>query len=222
VAYFDTDDRVIQNLDGWHLQASPETDFLVKRKALDRAVWALVILCERKDPYTARHQLRVAELAHAVGKEMGLSDEQLDGICVMSMVHDIGKLVLPNEILNKPGRLTPEEFNLVRSHPKTGYDVLKGLEFPWPVAEVILQHHERLDGSGYPAGLYGDDIILEARILGVVDVFESMVSHRPYRPACGAKAGLRELIRNSGVLYDPVVVEAFCRLGGKRILCFNI
>lgn len=222
MAHFDINDEVSRNLDGWHLQVSIETDFFVKRKALDRAVWALVILCERKDPYTAKHQLRVAELAYAVGKEMGLSDEQLDGMCVMSIVHDIGKVVLPNEILNKPGRLTPEEFNLVKSHPKTGYEVLKSLEFPWPVAEAILQHHERLDGSGYPAGLCGDDIILEARVLGVVDVFESMVSHRPYRPACGAKEGLRELVKNSGILYDPVVVEAFCRLGGKRILYLDI
>lgn len=203
------------------LQDTDESSFLVQRRLTDRAVWALVALCEKKDPYTAWHQLRVAELAYAVGKEIGMDEKQLDGMCVMGLVHDIGKVILPSEILNKSDKLTAEEFSLIRSHPKVGYDVLKNLEFPWPVAEVVLQHHERLDGSGYPEGLRTNDILMEAKILAVVDVFESMTSRRPYRPACGLEHTLEELVRNSGVLYDPAAVEAICLLGKRQISYFN-
>lgn len=184
----------------------------VEQKVLNRAVWAMVTLCEKRDPYTAEHQIRVAQLAYAVGKEMGLSEQQNEGMCVMGLVHDIGKITLPGEILNKPGRLSAEEFNLVKSHPRIGHEVLENLEFPWPVARVVLCHHERLDGSGYPEGLGGEEIILEARILAVADVFDSMVSHRPYRSAHSPEEALEEIVRYRGILYDPEVVNCLCRV----------
>ncbi len=190
-------------------------EFVVEQKVLNKAIWAMVTLCEKKDAYTAEHQLRVAQLAYALGKELGLSEQQNDGICVMGMVHDIGKVTLPGEILNKPGRLSAEEFNLVKSHSKVGHDVLKNLEFPWPVAQVVLHHHERLDGSGYPTGLRGDEIILEARIVAVADVFDSMVSHRPYRPAHSPEEALEEIVRCRDILYDPDVVNCLCRISEK-------
>lgn len=193
-------------------------DFGAEQKTLNKAVWAMVTLCERKDPYTAEHQLRVAQLAYAVGKELGLSEQQSEGICVMGMVHDIGKVTLPGDILNKPGRLSAEEFNLVKSHPRVGHDVLENLDFPWPVARVVLCHHERLNGSGYPAGLRGDEIILEARILAVADVFDSMVSHRPYRPAYSPEEALEEIVNYKDVLYDPDVVDCLCRVSEKCLL----
>jgi len=185
------------------------------QKMLNTAVWALVTLCEEKDPCVAEHQLRVAELAYAVGKEMGLSEQQSEGICVMGLVHDIGKITLPGEILNKTGRLNVEEFNLVKSHPRVGYNVLQNLEFPWPVAQAVLHHHERLDGSGYPDGLRGDEIILEAKILAVADVFDSMISHRPYRPAYSPERALEEIVRHRGILYDPGAVDGLCQVNGK-------
>lgn len=202
----------------WGLPGSKgraESGFTTERKVLNRAVWAMVTLCEKKDPYIAEHQLRVAQLAYTLGKELGLSEQQNEGICVMGMVHDIGKVVLPSEILNKPGMLSGEEFNLVKSHPKIGHEVLKNLEFPWPVAQAVLYHHERLDGSGYPAGLRGREIIHEAKILAVADVFDSMVSHRPYRPAHSLKEALEEIVRCRGILYDPDVVNCLCQISEK-------
>jgi len=151
---------------------------------------------------------------------MGLPDEQIYGIRIIGVVHDIGKIAVPGDILSKPGRLSTEELSIIKTHPQVAYDVLKNLEFPWPVAETVLQHHERLDGSGYPNGISGEAIILEARILCVADVVESMVSHRPYRPALGAERALREIVRNKGVLYDPAVAEACSKLssnGGFRL-----
>ena len=184
-------------------------------RMLNGTVEAMASLCEKIDPYTAGHQRRVARLACAIAKKMGLSDEQVYGIRVIGVVHDIGKMALPDEILSKPGVLNAEELSIVQTHPQVAYDVLKNLEFPWPVAQTVLQHHERVDGSGYPNKLAGEDIILEARILCVADVVESMVSHRPYRPAPGLEKALEEIELNSGVLYDPMVADACSKLSSN-------
>jgi HD-GYP domain-containing protein (c-di-GMP phosphodiesterase class II) len=184
-------------------------------RMLNGTVEAMASLCEKIDPYTAGHQRRVARLACAIAKKMGLSDEQVYGIRVIGVVHDIGKMALPDEILSKPGVLNAEELSIVQTHPQVAYDVLKNLEFPWPVAQTVLQHHERVDGSGYPNKLAGEDIILEARILCVADVVESMVSHRPYRLAPGLEKAMEEIELNSGVLYDPMVADACSKLSSN-------
>jgi putative nucleotidyltransferase with HDIG domain len=182
------------------------------RRTLEAAVSSLASAVEIRDPYIAGHQRRVAELACAIAEEMGLSQEQIDGLRMAALVHDIGKISVPAGILSKPGRLTEPEFEIIKVHPQVGYDILKGIEFPWPVAEIVLQHHERLDGSGYPQGLKGDEILLEARILGVADVVEAMSSHRPYRPAHSIDKALEEISQNRGVLYDPEVIDACLKL----------
>jgi len=178
------------------------------RKTMRATIQAIALTVKTRDPYTAGHQRRVADLARAIATEMGLSREQVDGIRMAGVIHDLGKISVPTEILSKPGRLTEIEFNLIKAHPQVGYDILKRIEFPWPIAQTVLQHHERLDGSGYPAGLSGEEILLEARILGLSDVVEAMCSHRPYWPALGIDKALEEISRNRGVLYDPNVVDA--------------
>lgn len=170
------------------------------------------LMVEQRDPYTAGHERRVGELAAAIGEEMGLSEMTIKGLRLTGYVHDIGKIAVPAELLAKPSRLTDAEMALIKVHPQAGYDVLKNVEFPWPLAETILQHHERLDGSGYPRGLRGDAILPEARIIMVADVVESMSSHRPYRPGRGIEAALMEIEQNSGKYYDPEVVKACVRL----------
>jgi len=178
------------------------------RKALGATIQAMALTVEAKDAYTAGHQQRSTNLARAIATKMGLSEEQIDSIRMAGVIHDIGKISVPGEILSKPGRLTDIEFSLIRTHPQVGYDILKPIEFPWPVAQIVLQHHERIDGSGYPAGLTRDEIMLEARILAVADVVEAMSSHRPYRPAWSIDEALGEIRQNRGVLYDPEVVDA--------------
>jgi putative nucleotidyltransferase with HDIG domain len=167
---------------------------------------------EIRDPYTFGHQRRVTHLATAIAKEMALSPDQIEGIAVAGNLHDIGKINVPSEILNKPGKLSDIEFALIKSHPQAGYEIVKDIEFPWPVAEVLLQHHERMNGSGYPRGLAGGDILLEARIMAVADVVEAMASHRPYRPTLGIDKALEEIVQNKGILYDPDVVDACLKL----------
>lgn len=181
-------------------------------QAMMATVEAVSTMVELRDPYTSGHERRVGELAAAIGGEMGLSMETITGLRMTGYVHDIGKISVPAEILSKPGRLTEIEFEIIKTHARSGYDVLKNVEFPWPLPEVILQHHERLDGSGYPQHLKGDEIILEARIMAVADVVESMASHRPYRPALGVDKALEEIERNSGKYYAPQVAEACLRL----------
>ena len=144
--------------------------------------------------------------------DMGLTDDQVEGVRITASLHDIGKIGVPAEILSKPGRLIDIEFNLIKNHPQTGYELLKDIEFPWPVAQIVLQHHERMDGSGYPQGLKSEDILLEARILAVADVVEAMASHRPYRAALGIEAALEEISKNEGILYDAEVVDACLKL----------
>jgi len=165
-----------------------------------------------RDPYTAGHERRVAEIAVVIGAELGFDARRQEGLRVAGHLHDVGKITIPSEILSKPGRISAVEYQLIQGHARAGYDVLKGVEFPWPVAQVALQHHERMDGSGYPQGLKGEAILFEARIMAVADVVESMSSHRPYRPALGVEAALAEIERGRGALYDPVVADACLKL----------
>ena len=178
------------------------------RHMLDGTVEALANTMEIRDPYTAGHQRRVAGIAGAIAEAMAFSEDRIQGIRVMSYLHDIGKIVVPADILSKPGNLNEHERGIIRTHPRVGHDILAGIRFPWPVALAILQHHERLDGSGYPDGLNGSDITTEARILAVADVVESMSSHRPYRASLGINAALEEIRAKSGLLYDSDVVGA--------------
>jgi PAS domain S-box-containing protein len=182
------------------------------RKAMGASIQALNRLVEMRDPYTAGHQRRVSDLARALAIEIGLSREQIDGIRMAGQIHDIGKISVPAEILTKPGRLNDMEFGIIKSHVQSGFDILKTIEFPWPIAQIVLQHHERIDGSGYPQGLLGEKILVEAKILGVADVVEAMVSHRPYRSALGIDRALEEISKNKGILYDQEVVDACLRL----------
>jgi putative nucleotidyltransferase with HDIG domain len=178
------------------------------RQAMGATLRTLALAVETKDPYTAGHHKRVADLARTIAMEMGLFDETLEGIRMAATLHDIGKIPLPAEILNKPGKLSAAEFQQVKTHAQTGYDVLKEVEFPWPVARIVWQHHERLDGSGYPLGLKGEEILPEARVLAVADVVEAMASHRSYRPMPGIDKALEEIGAQRGILYDPAVVDA--------------
>lgn len=177
-------------------------------RALNQTVQALAAAAEVRDPYTAGHQKRVTELAVAIAEKLGLSSERIDGLQVAGLMHDIGKLAIPSELLSKPSRLTDTERALIQEHPKVAHEILRAVEFPWPVAAIVLQHHERLDGSGYPLGLRGDGILLESRILAVADVVEAMASHRPYRPALGVQAALEEIRAGRGTRYDAQAVDA--------------
>lgn len=190
-------------------------------KTLQGIIRATARMVEVRDPYTAGHQERVAELAEAIAREMGLEESQVQAVNFASVIHDLGKIAVPPEILNKPGRLSEIEMELIKTHSQVGYDILKGIEFPWPVAEIILQHHEKIDGSGYPRGLKGEQILLEARIICVADVIEAISSHRPYRPALGMEVALREIRANAGKLYDPKVVEHCLNLIEKKGFVFS-
>ncbi len=182
------------------------------RKTLLDAVLAIAATVEMRDPYTAGHQRRVAEIATGIAGELQLDAAAIEGLRLACVVHDVGKVKVPAEILNKPGRLTELEFALIKNHPQDGYDVLREIDFPWPIARMVQQHHERLDGTGYPDGLRGDEILPEARILSVADVIEAMASHRPYRPGLGIEVALAEIEDKSGALFDPEVVNAALKL----------
>ena len=182
------------------------------KRALGATVQAIAVTVETRDPYTAGHQRRVANVACAIATEMSLSADQIDGIRMAAAIHDLGKISVPAEILSKPTKLTKLEFDLIKTHSQSGYDILKDIDFPWPVARTVLEHHERMNGSGYPHGLTGDNILLESRILSVADVVESMASHRPYRPTLGIGSALNEISKNKGVLYDLEVSDACLRL----------
>jgi putative nucleotidyltransferase with HDIG domain len=182
------------------------------RKALGGTIEVVASMVERRDPYTAGHQRRVANLARAIATEMGLSQDQIDAIRLAGVIHDLGKISVPVEILTYPGKLGDVEMALIKRHPDVGYETLKMIDFPWPLAQIVRQHHERMDGSGYPLGLTGEQIMPEARILCVADVVEAMVSHRPYRPALGLEKALDEISRNRGTFYDAMVVDAALKL----------
>jgi PAS domain S-box-containing protein/putative nucleotidyltransferase with HDIG domain len=185
-----------------------ERSFQNLEKAMNGTVQAIALTVESRDRYTAGHQKRVAQLGCAIARKMGFTSEQIQVIRIAGLLHDIGKISLPQEILSKPGKLTDIEFRLIKAHSQTAYDILKTVEFPWPIADIVVQHHERMNGSGYPSGIREDKLLIEARILGVADVVEAMSSHRPYRPPLGIDKALEEISRNSGILYDPSVVDA--------------
>jgi len=181
-------------------------------RLLEDTIGAIVTIVQKKDPYTAGHQQRVSQLACAIGREMGLNSEQIRVIRIASLLHDLGKVFIPTEILAKPGKLSKVEFSMVKSHPEADYQILKTIDFSCAIADIVRQHHERLDGSGYPLGLKGDAILLEARIISVADVVEAMVSSRPYRPAPGLEAAMKEIEEGKGKAYDPDAVDACTKL----------
>jgi response regulator RpfG family c-di-GMP phosphodiesterase len=178
------------------------------QRAMEGIIQAIAATVEMRDPYTAGHQARVAGIACAIGQAMGLAEDRVYGLRMAAVLHDVGKIAVPAEILSRPGQLTALEYGIIKNHPQYGYDILKKIEFPWPLATIVLQHHERMNGSGYPQGLKGDEIILEARILAVSDVLETIASHRPYRPSLGINHAIFELRQNRGILYDEEVVDS--------------
>lgn len=184
-------------------------------KLLFQTIKALSLMMAERDPYTFYHQERMSKVAAAIATEIGLTENDVNIIRLAATVHDIGKIRIPIEILSKPGPIDEFEFGIIKTHPQVGYDILKTIEFPWPIAQIVLQHHERLNGSGYPRGMTGKEILLESKILAVADVVESMASHRPYRPALGVNAALREIAENRDVLYDAFVVDACINLSKK-------
>jgi PAS domain S-box-containing protein/putative nucleotidyltransferase with HDIG domain len=204
--------RVIQiaNLHKDRRAADEQVQQTIKKleTTLESVIQAISLTVEMRDQYTAGHQRRVNQLACAIAREMHLPIETVQIMRVAGLLHDFGKIFVPTEILIKPGKLNELEFSLVRSHPQSGYNVLKSIEFPWPIADIILQHHERMDGSGYPSHLRGEEISVEARILATADVVEAMAFHRSYRPALGLDTALKEIDRNKSTLYDPKVAEA--------------
>ena len=186
------------------------------RTAMASTIQVLGLTVEARDPYTAGHQQKTTLLAEAIAREMGLPPEKIEGLRMAGQIHDVGKISIPSEILSKPTGLSTSEFKLVKTHPTKGYEILKTVEFPWPLAEIVYEHHERMDGSGYPRGLKGEDILMEARILAVADTVEAMASDRPYRPAPGIEAALAEVEKNKGVGYDANVVETCLMLFKKK------
>ncbi len=191
------------------------------QKAMQGTIGAMSTVVDTKDPYTAGHQRRVADLACAIAEEMNLPEDDIEGIRMASLIHDVGKINIPVEILSKPGQLSRSEFNMIKTHPEVGYNILKNIEFTYPVAQTVYEHHERMDGSGYPRGISGDEIFLGARIIAVADVVEAMGSHRPYRPSRGIDNALEEVLQHRGVYYDPEVVDACLRLFKEKGFKFN-
>ena len=189
--------------------------YLQLQQSFDKIVNAMSLTLEERDPYTAGHQKRTTDLALAIAREMGLPEQDIKDLQLAGLIHDMGKISVPGEILSKPGRLNNAELQLIRRHPQVAYDILNKIDLPWSVDQIVLQHHERLDGSGYPQGLSGTEILLASRILGVADVVETMETHRPYRPSLGRAAALEEISKNRGILYDPEVVDACLRLFQK-------
>ncbi len=182
------------------------------KKIVESVINAMVKMVETKDPYTAGHERNVAKLASAIGRELGFSEEKIEEIRMTALIHDIGKMFIPSEILVKPGKLTDEEFAFIKLHTYHGYEILKTIDFPWDIAPVVLQHHERIDGSGYPQRLKGNEILMEARILSVADVVEAITFHRPYRTGYGLEKAIQEISQLRGILYDPDVVDACVKL----------
>ena len=209
--------RVNDELHGRVLETRRSEDFLQNsrdrlERALDGTVKAMALTLETRDLYMAGHQHRVSGLAVAIAQEMNMDGEKVEGLRLAGIIHDIGKIATPVEILTKPTRLSKTEFQLLKDHPRVGYELIKDIAFPWPVAHIVLQHHERQDGSGYPEGLAGDAILPEARILAVADVVEALCSHRPYRPAPGLEKGLEEIRKGRGIRYDMRVVDACLKI----------
>ena len=203
------------------MQQELQQSFESLKIAMHSTIQAISMTVEKRDPYTSGHQQRVAHLAKTIAEELKLPESQIESIYMAAGIHDIGKISLPAEILVKPIPLSDIEISLVQTHAQAGYDILKGIEFPWAIAEIVLQHHERMDGSGYPRGLAGDDIVFEARIICVADVVETMASHRPYRPSIGMDKALEEIANNRCVLYDPQVVDACLKIFNETDFSFS-
>ena len=191
------------------------------RKTMGGIIQAMSLTIEQRDPYTAGHQRRVAKLSRAIAGQMGFAWEQIQGIRMAAAIHDLGKIHVPAEILTTPRELTENEMGIIKTHPQVGYDILKGIEFSWPIAQTVYQHHERMDGSGYPRGLSGDDILMEARILAVADVVEAMSAPRPYRMPPGIDAAFEEISQNKDTLYDAEVVGACLTCFHKKIFDYK-
>jgi len=189
--------------------------------SLEGAIQAIAMIVEIRDPYTAGHQRRVTQLACAIARKIGFSQDQISALHCAGLIHDVGKVHVPAEILANPNGLSEAEFSIIKTHPLVGYEILKAIEFPWPIAQIVYQHHERMDGSGYPLGLSGEDILLEARILAVADVVEAMSSHRPYRPALGIDRALSEITQKKAILYDANVVDTCLRLFAEESFEFD-
>ena len=182
------------------------------QKIIEGTAHIITKVVELRDPYSIGHQQRVSKLATAIAQEMELPRDKIEGTKIASLVHDIGKVNLPTEIISKPNKLIDVEFNLVKNYPRVGYDILKKVDFPWPIAEIVLQHQEKIDGSGYPRGLKGDNICIEAKILGVANVVEAMSSYKSYRPALSIDEALVEIVENKNILFDPEVVDTCLKL----------
>lgn len=186
------------------------------RNALGGTIQAMALTVETRDPYTAGHQRGVSNLARSIATEMGVPANKIQGIRFAGVIHDIGKICVPGEILSKPGDISNNELGLIKEHSQVGHNILKTVDFPWPIAQIVLQHHEKMNGTGYPDGLSGENILLEARIVAVADVVEAMASHRPYRPSLGIDMALKEIKKNKNVFYDPQVVDACLRLFNEK------
>lgn len=201
------------------LQAALESLHESQKKytsVLEETILAISMTIEKRDPYTAGHQWRVSLIAVEIAKELGMNSDTIEGLRLAAMVHDIGKIYIPVDILSRTGRLSEIEYSLIKVHAQVGSDIMRQVHFPWPVADMILQHHERMDGSGYPCKLKGNEILLEARVIAVADVLEAMASHRPYRPALGVDIALAEIRRGAGSIYDKEVAAACLRLFEER------
>jgi putative nucleotidyltransferase with HDIG domain len=208
-------------LERWRVEEELKRSISDLQKTIDGAITTISLIGEIRDAYTGGHQRRVAQLARAVAEEMGLGEERTRGVYVAGMLHDIGKISVPIEILCKPSGLNALEYSMLKIHPRISWEILKEIEFPWPVAQIVRQHHERMDGSGFPDRLKGDEILVESRIIGVADVVEAMASHRPYREALGIRNALEEIQKNRATLYDPDVVDACVRLFGEKGFMFG-
>ncbi len=192
------------------------------QQSLEESIKSIANTVESRDEYTAGHMRRVGQLASAIARELGLSEETIHGIELASTIHDVGKISIPVEILTKPVKLSKVEYQLIQTHVEAGYDIIKNIKFPWPIALIILQHHERMDGSGYPQGLKGDEILLGSRIIALADVIEAMASRRPYRSELGIDAALAEIKQGRGTLYDPAVVDSCVRLFDEKRFSFTL
>jgi len=192
------------------------------QKFMEGTAYIIMKVVETRDPYSIGHQQRVSKLTTAIAQEMKLPQDKIEGIKIASLVHDIGKVNLPTEIISKPSKLTDIEFGLIKGYSQIGYDVLKSIDFSYPIARIVLQHHEKINGTGYPNNLKGDKILLEAKIIGVADVVEAISSHRPYRPALGIDAALEEITQNKGTLHDPEVVDVCLKLFKEKDFEFKL
>ncbi|MHC2994103.1 MAG: HD domain-containing protein [Candidatus Atribacteria bacterium] len=191
------------------------------QKFIEGTAHIITKVVEIRDPYSKGHQQRVSQLATAIAREMKLPQDKIEGVRFASLVHDVGKINLPTEIVSKPSKLVEVEFNLIKNHPRIGYDILKKVDFPWPIAEIVFQHQEKIDGSGYPRGLKGDEILIEAKILGVANVVEAMSSYKSYRPALSIDESLAEISKYKNILFNPEVVETCLKLFKEKGFSFN-